>query len=69
MLPRILLGLAPVLVVVTVAFSLLHFYVAAIAARSGVWPFVAFRVLLGVAGIALAMGIWRTYLRVRTPRA
>jgi hypothetical protein len=64
-LPRLALSLAPILVALTFGFALYYAYGAALAARAGNWPFVAFYVVLGIGGVALGMALLRSYRRIR----
>ena len=55
---RLLYRLVPVLVCVTLAFSLYHVYGVVLAARAGNWPFAVFYAVFSLAGVALALALW-----------
>ncbi|MGZ8376504.1 MAG: hypothetical protein ACXWZS_06600 [Gemmatirosa sp.] len=63
---RIFLTLVPVLALVTGAFALYQLWAAGIAMRMQNWPFAAFYVLFGLAGLAVSTALWR--LRRGVPR-
>lgn len=64
---RLLLILVPVLVLVTGAFALYQLWVAGIALRTQNWPFAAFYLVFGLAGLAVSSGLWRLRRGMRRP--
>jgi hypothetical protein len=56
---RIIAAIAPLLAALTLAFGGLHLYYGIVAARAGNWPFALFYAVFGIAGIALAVALWR----------
>lgn len=63
---RVFLALVPVLVLVTGCFALFQLWAAGVAMRMQNWPFAAFYVVFGLAGLAVSSGLWR--LRRGMPR-
>lgn len=59
MLSRLSFVLAPLLILITTGFALNYLYAAVVHARARSWPFAGFYALLGVAGLALAIALWR----------
>ena len=65
MLPRLVIGLAPLLIALTFGFALYHAYLAAVMARAANWPFALFYLVLGIGGLALSLALLRAYRGVR----
>lgn len=63
--PRLLLAATPALAALTGLFGVFHLYVGAIALQQRAWFSATLYALLGVAGLALATGLWRVRQRVR----
>ena len=57
--PRLVAVLAPILCLLTGAFALYQLWVAGIALRVRNWPFAAFYLLFGLAGLAVTTALWR----------
>jgi hypothetical protein len=64
---RLFVALVPILVLVTGAFALYQLWVAGVALRMQNWPFAAFYVVFGLAGLAVSNGLWRLRKGLRRP--
>lgn len=65
--PRLLFALVPVLVLLTGGFALYQLWVAGLALRMQNWPFAAFYLVFGLAGLAVTTGLWRLRRGMRRP--
>ncbi len=69
-LPSFLRLVIPPLVLLVTGFGAFHVYVATLSARQGQWPVALFYAVFGVAGLALAVGLWQLRRRaLMTPGA
>jgi hypothetical protein len=64
-LARLLLVLMPFLAAFTACFGLFYLWGAVLGARQGNVPYAALSAVMGIAGLALAATLWRTWRRVR----
>jgi hypothetical protein len=63
--PRLLRVLLPLLVLVTGVFGLYQLFVAGVALRVKSYPFALLYAVMGVAGLAVATALGRTFSRLR----
>ena len=64
-LARLLLVLMPFLAAFTACFGLFYLWGAVLGARQGNVPYAVLSAVMGIAGLALAATLWRTWRRVR----
>jgi hypothetical protein len=64
---RFSLAFAPLLALLALGFGAIQLYAAVVSARTGNLPFTLIYGLMGVGGVALAMGLWSVRRRMNRP--